>query len=385
MRAGGRLVQQRQERLGHRDHAEHVGVEGLAPGGERLLRRLALGVVAGDAGVVDQDVEPAVLAGDLVGRGGDAVGVGHVERDGFDRQAFGLQLQRGFDGLAAVAPASSTWTPVAASWRDGFEADAAGGAGDERDPGSVCVDGHGGVLLGSDWVQACTACAGRVDSPCLTSGRPDQLAQGDVEHRGQEQAEQGHAEHAGEHGDAGDRAHFRAGAVREHQRHGAGDERDRGHHDRAQAQAAGFQRGFDDALALHFQLAGELDDQDRVLARQAHQHHQADLHEHVVVAAGQPHAGQRREHAHRHDQDHRQRQRPAFVQRGQHQEREQDRQREHHQRGVALGGLLVAQVGPLDAHAVGQHLGRQFARAVAIACAEDSMRGSASPARSAAG
>src|SRR5215203_4158059 len=32
----------------------------------------------------------------------------------------------------------------------------------------------------------------------------DQLAQRDIEHGGQEQAEQGHADHAGEHGDPGD-------------------------------------------------------------------------------------------------------------------------------------------------------------------------------------
>src|SRR3546814_8467959 len=71
-------------------------------------------------------------------------------------------------------------------------------------------------------------------------------------------------DHSGEHRDAGGRAHFRAGAVREHQRNGAGDERDRGHHDRAQAQAAGFERRFHDALALQFELARELHDQDRV-------------------------------------------------------------------------------------------------------------------------
>ena len=80
----------------------------------------------------------------------------------------------------------------------------------------------------------------------------------------------------------------------EHQRHRAGDERDRGHHDRPQPQAAGFERGLDDALALQLELARELDDQDRVLAREPHQHDQPDLHEDVVVAAGQPHADQRR-------------------------------------------------------------------------------------------
>ena len=37
-------------------------------------------------------------------------------------------------------------------------------------------------------------------------------------------------------------------------------------------------------LALFVQLLGELDDQDRILARQADQHDQADLHEDVHVA-----------------------------------------------------------------------------------------------------
>src|SRR6266436_9571061 len=134
-----------------------------------------------------------------------------------------------------------------------------------------------------------------------------QLAQADVEHWREEQTEQGHADHPGEHGDACGRAHLGACAMREHQRDGAGDEGYRSHYDRAKAQAAGFERGFDDALALEFELAGEFHDQDRVLARQAHKYHEADLHEGVVVAAGQLDTGQRRKHAHRHDQDHRER------------------------------------------------------------------------------
>src|SRR5258706_9143878 len=42
---------------------------------------------------------------------------------------------------------------------------------------------------------------------------PGQLAQADIEHRRQEQAEQGDPDHAGEHGDAGRRAHLAAGAL----------------------------------------------------------------------------------------------------------------------------------------------------------------------------
>ena len=75
-----------------------------------------------------------------------------------------------------------------------------------------------------------------------------QQAQANVEHGRQEQAEQGHADHAGEDGDARRGAHFGTGTVRENKGDGAGDERNRGHHDRAQAQAAGFKRGLDDTL-----------------------------------------------------------------------------------------------------------------------------------------
>ena len=56
--------------------------------------------------------------------------------------------------------------------------------------------------------------------------------------------------------------------------------------------------------ALCFPLPRELDDQDGVLARQPREHEKTDLREHVVVAARQPHAGDRREQRHRHDQDH---------------------------------------------------------------------------------
>src|ERR1700730_18519686 len=67
---------------------------------------------------------------------------------------------------------------------------------------------------------------------------PGQLAQADIEHWRQEQAEQGAPDHAGEHGDAGRRAHLGAGAAREHQRDRAGDEGPRSHHDGPQLQPA---------------------------------------------------------------------------------------------------------------------------------------------------
>ena len=64
------------------------------------------------------------------------------------------------------------------------------------------------------------------------------------------------------------------------------------------------------------------------LQASAGQHQEADLREDVVVAAGEPHAGDRREQRHRHDQDHAERQRPALVLRRQHDVDEQHAQRE---------------------------------------------------------
>ena len=107
-------------------------------------------------------------------------------------------------------------------------------------------------------------------------------------------------------------------------------------------------------------ILGELDDQNRVLTRQAHQYDQADLGEDVVVAARSDHPGNGRQQGHRHDQDHRQWQAPAFVLRREHQERQQYAEREHEQRGVAGQNLLVGQVGPFVGHAVGQFFLEQF-------------------------
>ena len=77
----------------------------------------------------------------------------------------------------------------------------------------------------------------------------------------------------------------------------------------------------------------------------------------------QPEAAEGRQQAHRHDQDDRQRQRPALVQAGEHQEHQQYAQRKDQYRGVALGGLLVGQVGPLEVEAARQHLRGQLAHA----------------------
>ncbi len=103
------------------------------------------------------------------------------------------------------------------------------------------------------------------------------------EHRRQEDAEQRHAQHPAEDGQAQRPPHLRPGADRDHQRHDAEDERERGHQDRPQTQLHRRQRGVaarQPRLAL---VLGEFDNQDRVLAGQADQHHEADLREDVDV------------------------------------------------------------------------------------------------------
>ena len=159
-----------------------------------------------------------------------------------------------------------------------------------------------------------------------------------VEDRRQEDAEERHAEHAAEDRRAQRPPHLGAGALGDHQRHDAEDEGERGHQDRPQPQPAGLEGRLAPRHARLLALLGELDDQDRVLARQADQDHEADLGEEAHVHAGQVHADERAEQAHRHHQDHRQRQLPALVLRRQHQEDEDHRQREDAGRRVALPG-----------------------------------------------
>ena len=73
------------------------------------------------------------------------------------------------------------------------------------------------------------------------------------------------------------------------------------------------------------QLLGELDDQDRVLRRQADQHHQADLAVDVVGEAAQPLRAERAEHGQRHAEQDDERQHEALVLRRQRQVDEQQR------------------------------------------------------------
>src|SRR4026207_2113192 len=122
-------------------------------------------------------------------------------------------------------------------------------------------------------------------------------------------------------------------APRQRQGYDAEDEREARHQNRAQAKTRGFDGGVRDALARVFDLFCKLDDEDRVLARKAHQHDEADLGEDVVVHVPQPHASDGAEQTHRHNQNDGERQTPAFVLGGEREKHEQHAERENEHDG----------------------------------------------------
>ena len=108
----------------------------------------------------------------------------------------------------------------------------------------------------------------------------------DEEHGREEDAEEGHAQHAAEHGGAQRAAHLGPRPAADQQREDAQDEGEGGHHDGPQAELAGVQGRLAPRLAALAAVLGELHDQDRVLAGQPHQDHEADLREDVDVHLG---------------------------------------------------------------------------------------------------
>ena len=101
-----------------------------------------------------------------------------------------------------------------------------------------------------------------------------------------------HAEHPREYGRAERPTHFGAGPLREHERDDAEDEGERGHQDRPEPEAAGFQCRFSSGGSRILGLLGELDNQDRVLARQTDEHHEANLREEAHVHPAEVHPDQ---------------------------------------------------------------------------------------------
>ena len=79
-------------------------------------------------------------------------------------------------------------------------------------------------------------------------------------------------------------AHLRAGAAGDDQRQDAQDEREGRHQDRTEPQPCSLHDRLHRPLALGLQLAGELDDQDRILGGQADENDEADLRQDVDVS-----------------------------------------------------------------------------------------------------
>src|SRR5262245_6000308 len=115
---------------------------------------------------------------------------------------------------------------------------------------------------------------GQVDRGRTAGGRetPDD----GEEHGRQQDSEEGHTDHPGEDRGAERPPHLRPGTVGDYQREDAEDERERGHQDRPQPHLGGLDRGVEPRRAFELPVAGELDDQNGVLARQADQHHEPD-------------------------------------------------------------------------------------------------------------
>ena len=156
-----------------------------------------------------------------------------------------------------------------------------------------------------------------------------------VEHRREDQPEDGDPDHAGEHRGAERLPQLGAGADRPDQRRDAEDEGERGHQDRPQPQARRLDRRGEAIAAAILELLGEFHDQDGVLGGETDQHDEADLRQDIVVLSAQHDADDRGDQAHRHDQDDRERQRQALELRRQHQEHEHHRQHEGEDRGIA--------------------------------------------------
>ena len=67
------------------------------------------------------------------------------------------------------------------------------------------------------------------------------------------------------------------GSGRSDKRQHAQDEREGGHQDRSETQPRSLADGLNDAVALIFQMTGDLDDQDGVLGGRADENDEADL------------------------------------------------------------------------------------------------------------
>jgi hypothetical protein len=187
-------------------------------------------------------------------------------------------------------------------------------------------------------------------------------SEGDVEDRGEDQPEEGDADHAEEHRGAQRLAELPAGSRCGDQREHAQDEGEAGHQDRTKPRLCRLDGHLERGGAAFLGLLGEFDDQDRVLGGKRDEHDQADLGQDVVVHPPQVHARHRGQQRHRHDQDDRQRQDQAFELCGEHEEDEDHRHTEDDRRDIARRLLFEGDAGPLAAEAGGKALGHHLHR-----------------------
>src|SRR5206468_12091719 len=102
-----------------------------------------------------------------------------------------------------------------------------------------------------------------------------------VEGRHEDEREGGRDDQAADHADGHRRAEFAAVTVAQRARDHAGDHGDGRHHDGPGALAAGIDDGFGAAHALGAPLYRVVDQHDRVLGHDPHQHEDADDHGHA--------------------------------------------------------------------------------------------------------
>src|ERR1035437_663138 len=185
---------------------------------------------------------------------------------------------------------------------------------------------------------------------------PEQAAQNHIEHRDEEEVENGGEQHAADDGGAHGAATQRARAGGEDQRQNAENEGERGHQNGPQTQLAGLSGCVSDGASLAAQLLSKLDNQNRVFRRESNEHDQADLAVDIVGEAAQRDQAQRAEHRHGHSQKNDEGQREALVLRREGEIHDQDAERENDKRFAAGFDLIERQAGPFVLHSGHQYL-----------------------------
>src|SRR5262249_26588236 len=115
----------------------------------------------------------------------------------------------------------------------------------------------------------------------------------------------------------------------------------------------GLHRRVAERASLVPELAGELDDEDRVLRREADHYQQADLEVHVARLAAEPHAEEGTEGAERNAEQHGERDRPALILRRQHQEHHDEAEQQNQAALPARDALLIRLAAEGIAHPAG--------------------------------